>query len=307
VAFVTSLDLRAMARALDGEVAGRQVLAPGPGHGPRDRSLSVRPSTSALGGFVVHSYADDPFDLCRDHVAGRIGLDLNAWRLQGRGVARPAPTFAPREPRPEPDRAGKVARAAALWAEAMPPQGTVVERYLASRGLELPPGADAIRFHPGCPWREDNGTIVRVPAMLAAMRAVDGDTITGIHRTQLTPEGTKVDRRMLGAAAGAAIKLDADPEVTLGLAVGEGIESVLAARQLGIRPAWALTSAGAMATLPVLPGIEALTHLAENDSASARAVEACASRWHGAGREVIVIEPMTGSDLNDALMSRRAA
>jgi len=307
VAAVTALDLRAMARALDGEVAGRQVLAPGPGHGPRDRSLSVRPSMSAPGGFVVHSYAGDPFDLCRDHVAGRIGLDLNAWRLQGRGVARPAPTFAPREPRPEPDRASKVARAAALWTEAMPPQGTVVERYLASRGLELPPGADAIRFHPGCPWREDNGTIVRVPAMLAAMRAIDDDDVMAVHRTRLTNAGEKLGRRMIGIAAGAAIKVDADDMVTLGLHVAEGVETALAGRQLGLGPVWALASAGAMATLPVLPGIETLTLLAENDPASARAVEACASRWHGAGREVIVIEPMTGSDLNDALMSRRAA
>jgi hypothetical protein len=36
-------DVRAMARALGGEVAGRDtVVAPGPGHSRRDRSLSVR-------------------------------------------------------------------------------------------------------------------------------------------------------------------------------------------------------------------------------------------------------------------------
>jgi hypothetical protein len=33
------LDLRSIARALGGEISGNQVLAPGPGHGPRDRSL----------------------------------------------------------------------------------------------------------------------------------------------------------------------------------------------------------------------------------------------------------------------------
>ena len=42
-----SFDLRGIARALGGEVAGAQVLAPGPGHGPRDRSLSVRLCASA--------------------------------------------------------------------------------------------------------------------------------------------------------------------------------------------------------------------------------------------------------------------
>jgi hypothetical protein len=35
-------DLRALARALGGEISGRQVLAPGPGHGRLDRSLSIR-------------------------------------------------------------------------------------------------------------------------------------------------------------------------------------------------------------------------------------------------------------------------
>ena len=47
---------------------------------------------------------------------------------------------------------------------------------------------------------------------------------------------------MYGEANGAAIKLDADEMVTMGLTIGEGIETVLSARQLGFRPAWALGS-----------------------------------------------------------------
>src|SRR5260221_11944123 len=38
---MTALDLRAIARALGGEVSGRRVLAPGPQHSPKDRSLCV--------------------------------------------------------------------------------------------------------------------------------------------------------------------------------------------------------------------------------------------------------------------------
>src|SRR5262249_36546909 len=38
---MTTLDLRTIARALRGEVSGRRVLAPGPQHSPKDRSLCV--------------------------------------------------------------------------------------------------------------------------------------------------------------------------------------------------------------------------------------------------------------------------
>ena len=41
--------------------------------------------------------------------------------------------------------------------------------------------------------------------------------------------------------------------------VGEGVETCLAARQLGLRPAWALGSLSQIANFPVLAGIESLT------------------------------------------------
>lgn len=304
---MTALDLRSIARALGGEVQNRQVLAPGPGHSRRDRSLSFRLSDD--GGFRVHSHAGDDWRTCRDYVAERLGLPADFWRTHAEDTRRSVSTFISHEPGAEPDYAARIARARAIWDDGRDPVGTIVETYLKDRGLDLPERAsDVIRFHPQTPWRDDaTGEVIRVPAVLAAMREVQGDELTAVHRTRLGPDGTKLGRKMLGIAAGAAIKVDADDMVTLGLHVAEGVETALAGRQLGLGPVWALASAGAMATLPVLPGIETLTLLAENDPASARAVEACASRWHGAGREVIVIEPMTGSDLNDALMSRRAA
>ena len=106
---------------------------------------------------------------------------------------------------------------------------------------------------------------------------------------------------MLGPYRGAAIKLDADDTVTIGLAIGEGLETCAAARQLGIRPVWALGSSGTVQTLSVLTGVESLTILAENDAASAKSVEACAQSWHSAGREVLINRPTRGSDLNDAI------
>ena len=88
------------------------------------------------------------------------------------------------------------------------------------------------------------------------MRSVATDEITATHRTRLSPAGVKLGRRMLGIAAGSAIKLDAEDALTHGLTIGEGIETVLAARQLGFRPAWAMGSVGGIASFPLLPGIE---------------------------------------------------
>jgi len=288
------LALRSIARALGGEVTAGKVIAPAPGHSSRDRSLWVIPSWQAPDGFRVHCFSPgDDWREARDYVRAKLGIDPDGWKRQ-----RPS-VYNIHDPS---DHAVRIARAARIWDDAGDTRGTVVQTYLQSRGIELPDGTDVLRFHPRCPWRdEEAGRTIFVPAMIAAMRAIDGDAITGIHRTRLTDAGAKVDRRMLGIAAGAAVKLDDDDAVTMGLAIGEGVETCQAARQLGFRPAWALGSAGAIAAFPVLPGVEALTILAENDPTNAKAVEACARRWHAAGREVIVIEPKIGSDMNDAL------
>lgn len=114
-------------------------------------------------------------------------------------------------------------------------------------------------------------------------------------------------RRMLGVAAGAAIKLDADDCVTQGVVIGEGIETCLSARRVGFKPVWAMGSAGAIASFPVLPGLDGLTILAElkpdgtPDKANADAIQRCGNRWHEAKRDVIVIKNPAGGDLNDAL------
>lgn len=304
---MSDLDLRAISRAMGGEVHGHQVVAPGPNHSRADRSLSIRLSHQSPTGFIVTSFAGDPFDRCRDFVAAKLGLDPDGWRTRsrGRGEARTAPVFTVSERAPA-DDAARIARAAALWGEGRDAAGSVVERYLAARGLTLPErAADMLRFHPRTPWRDDpSGPTLYVPAMLSAMRAVVGDRLVAVHRTRLAGDGLKLGRKMLGPARGAAVKLDDDAEVTVGLAIGEGIETCLAARLLGFQPVWAMTSAGAVASLPVLPGVEALTLLAEHDEASARAVEACASRWHAAGREVTVVEPKAGSDMADVIQGR---
>ncbi len=305
-----NLDLRTIARSLGGDVHGRQVLAPGPGHSAGDRSLSIRLSHQSPTGFIVFSHSHDDFQTSKDYVAAKLGMGPDAWRRREKSrqsgdstsTRQLAPCHASANLAVASDHAARIARALRIWHEAGDAHGTVVETYLASRDLDLPDGADVLRFHARCSWRDEElDRTIYVPAMIAAMRAIDNDAITAVHRTRLSSEGCKLGRRMLGIAAGAAVKLDANDVVTMGLAIGEGCETALAARQLGFKPCWAVGSAGAIAAFPVLPGVEALTILAENDPANAKAVEACASRWHQADCEVTVVSPIIGNDLNDAI------
>lgn len=73
------MDIRAVARALGGDVIGRsKVLVPGPGHSREDRSLAVKLDPAARDGFVVHSHAADDWRECRDYVRSRLGMP--AWQ-----------------------------------------------------------------------------------------------------------------------------------------------------------------------------------------------------------------------------------
>jgi hypothetical protein len=66
--------LREWARALGGEVTDEQVMCPGPGHGAKDRSLSVVPSYTDPGDIVVHSFAgDDPIEWLGKGLGCRLG------------------------------------------------------------------------------------------------------------------------------------------------------------------------------------------------------------------------------------------
>ena len=81
--------IHSWARALGGDVNGRSVLAPGPGHSAGDRSLSVTPDANAPDGFLVNSFAGDDPIACKDYVRKRLGM----------------PAFAPQAPAGERQRA----------------------------------------------------------------------------------------------------------------------------------------------------------------------------------------------------------
>src|SRR5258705_11115518 len=133
-------DLRSVARALGGGVSGQQVVAPGPGHALKDRSLSIRLSNPAPDGFLVHSHAGDDWRDCREYVRSRLGLP--PWEPgDGRDQQRVIkPEFidkwdfdvcdmeAEDRTRTEDDLV-RIDRAQAIWSEAIDPRGTIVEDY----------------------------------------------------------------------------------------------------------------------------------------------------------------------------------
>ena len=282
-----ALDTKSVARALGGDPVGRdQVAAPGPGHSRRDRSLSVRLSATAPDGFLVHSHAGDDWRGLRDHVKPALGIAVGK-------PTTPRPTAPPIEftfSAPDPT---KIRGALLLWNQGVDPRGTPVETYLRSRRLELDGAVcgEVLRWHP------------RLRAMLALFRNIVTNEPQAISRTFLDHEARKIERKFLGPVGGAAIKLDADEDVLGGLHIGEGIETCMTARMLGLRPAWALGSAGAIAAFPVLNGVECLTILREHDEANKGAADACGTRWHEAGKQTRVIKARVGNDLNDALVA----
>jgi putative DNA primase/helicase len=292
------MSLQRIAHALDGEVSGGQVLCPGPGHSPRDRSLSVTASAAAPDGFVVHSFANDDPLACKDYVRRKLGL--SPFLPGQKRKAAPHRERKPVEEKPANNRE----YALRPWDQASDPRGTLVETYLRSRRLDLPYEAanEAIRFHPACLFGSE-----RFPAMVCLVRNIVTNEPQGVHRTALMPEGTAVKRngktfRMsLGPVSGGAIKIDPDEDVTQHLCIGEGLETSMSGRHLGLRPVWSVISDGGIARFPVLPGIDQIYIIRENDRASAKAVEACAWRWYEAGREVFIVASDIGNDLNDEL------
>jgi putative DNA primase/helicase len=321
---MTALDLRAIARALGGEVSGRRVLAPGPQHSPKDRSLCVSLAPATPSGFLVHSFAgDDPIQ-CKDYVRARLGLP--AWQPGEEQEHRIHPSRfrdfdrvtinreTERRPRTEDDIV-RSERAKKLWNEGRDPRGTTAQQYLRARALDLPDdlAGAVLRFHPRCPWRnEDVGKTERIPVLLAAFRSIDDHDIAAVHRIRLDqpPRWPKADRRMLGIVHRAAVKFD--PAATT-LMIGEGVETCMAARQcmatgdIERTPVWALGSVGAISFFPVLDGIKRLIILGETGEASAEAVRLCGRRWQHAGRRVQVLYSEIGSDVNDALIMEKIA
>jgi hypothetical protein len=275
-----------LAHHLGGRKSGRSwsCRCPVPEH--RDRNPSFSISEGDDGKVLFHCFVcsqDQVLDALRDRGLWPHDLDHRDLRHDHGRIKHH-------------DRdADTVALVNSIWTEATDPTRTVAEAYLAARKLVLPLELrmTVLRFHPACIW--ESGT---APCLIAAFRSIRDDSLTGIHRIRLDQRWPSAERKMLGRVTGSAIKLDPASDR---LVVGEGLETCLAARQLGLRPVWALGSASGIESLAPIDGIDELMVLGENDNGrNQTAAEKCRDNWKQA--RVLLMTPQRGKDFNDYLL-----
>ncbi len=191
-----------------------------------------------------------------------------------------------------------------LWRRCRAIDGTHAEAYLRARGLARCRFA-ALRFHPALLYR-DGGGIRRLPALVAAVTARDGDIVSGVHRTWLDPQrpakaNLSSPRKALGRVHGHAVRFGAPGAGTL--LVGEGIETVLSVvTAIPDTVAAAALSAGSLGAFAPPTGLTRLVIARDNDPEGERAAERLARRCARAGVAATVIVPR-GTDFNEDLLT----
>lgn len=280
------IGLHELAQRLGGDL-GRNgiVTCPGPGHSPKDRSLSVWLDGDDL---RVYSFAGDDWQVCKDHVRERLGLP--SWEPGKRQNGGP-PTCRARASYDRGDLS-RIALARRIWREGEDPRVAPVLAYLDHRGL--PPLAaeqlPVFRYHGRCPFDGE-----RVPALICRFSPIENDPgletePTAILRVRLDRYDGARRKLCLGPSRGQVIKLCRDLSLA-GIGVCEGTEKALAIIACGWRPVWVTSGTSTLRTFPLVPHLECLTIFSDADDPGRNAALACAARWHDAGREVRILQP----------------
>jgi len=203
------------------------------------------------------------------------------------------------------DRQRRINLAGDMWRSAIPASGTLVERYLRSRGIEIPvpPSIRFIGMHTSYGRHGPSGD--RRPVMIAAVEHVENGLV-GVSRTFLAIDGSckatlDPPRLFTGPVAGGAVRLAPAAETLL---VGEGIETCLAAMQATAMPTWAALSTSGLKALhlPPLPLARTVIILCDHDhnGAGERAARPTAQRWLRDGRRVqLALPPEPDTDFAD--------
>jgi hypothetical protein len=288
-----------IAAALDGYRAGDWWRCRCPVHGGLSLALRDTPTSLFLRCHAGCRYQD-------------VFAALKHLGLTGAATRRPAPPGDIEKSRETQTRKLRQRVNSALWLwhnETETAVGTIVEAYLASRGLRLPIPS-TIRVSRSW-WRHPEGR--NRPCMVALVEHVERGAVA-IHRTFLAIDGStkaafREPRRSLGPIGGGAVRLaPAGPE----LLVGEGLETCLSGMQETGAPAWAALSAGGIEqlVLPPLPLARRLIILADHDDngRGERAAYTAARRWLAEGREPAIAMPKAvGTDWNDVLRRQEGA
>ena len=178
-----------------------------------------------------------------------------------------------------------------------PIRGTLVETYLRARGITALHETEQLRFHSRCFWRpEIRAPAETWPAMIATVTDLDG-SITGAHRTWLSPDGdgkapVASPRRAMGELLGHAVRFGVARDV---MAVGEGIETVLSLRgAMPTMPMAAALSAAHLAAIVLPPALSRLYIARDDDAAGEGACRTLVERARARAIEAIVLSPAQG-------------
>ena len=219
--------------------------------------------------------------------------------LRKRGLLEKRDLLGGRDIPPQPPKASE-GTALRIWREAVSAEGSPVQAYLRGRGYNggIPP---TLRFHP----KLFHHSRTYHPAMVAAITLWPCKTISGIHRTYLTADGSgkaslDPNKMMLGPTKGGAIRL-APPGPKLILA--EGIETALSCFYATNIPTWSCLSTSGMVEVVVPPCVitQDIIICADGDPAGQRAANKLAARLHKAGYGVRIAPSPPGQDFNDVL------
>jgi putative DNA primase/helicase len=271
--------------------SGNGWVARCPAHADRTPSLSIRDADD--GKVLVRCHAGCDQERVIASLRARGLWAQNGWLTFSRPTSSPVP-----ERERDQGDAKRSEVALAIWQSAMPADGTLVETYLASRGLHL--RSPTLRFHSRL--KHPSGGIW--PAMVALVTRGSDDTPLAIHRTFLARDGSgkaQVDpsKMMLGPCRGGAVRLAMPSDV---LMVGEGIETCLAATLATGHPSWAALSTSGLKTLYLPNDVRDVIVLADGDDPGETAARDCARRWKREGRRVRIARPPLGLDFNDVLV-----
>jgi hypothetical protein len=299
----------------NGRREGRYWLAGDTANSP-GRSLFVRLHGPDAGKGAAGKWTDaatgehgDLLDLIRAS-CGLISFRDTAGEAQ-RFLSRPRDDPPPRQ---TPDRGReksaeeRIEAARRLFALSGPLKGTLAETYLRRRGICDLSGTAALRFHPGCFYRDRPGRTLALPALIAAVTDEAG-CIMGVHRTWLAPDGTGkasvgTPRRAMGSLLGHGVRVGfGGNSHTQVIAAGEGLETMLSLHQLlPAMPMIAGLSAAHLGALPIPHGVRRLYVAADADGAGRQGTLRLAARARQSGIEAMMLRSMLG-DFNDDLRS----
>jgi len=293
------MSLHDVVAALGGDLrhGGLSASVPAPGHSAADRSVSLLLDGDRL---VIHGFGSADWRAVRAHLRG-LGLIDAGGRLTG----ATATAFGPGQVAPlrHPPHV-RIAAAQALWAQSLPLEdGDLCFRYFRHRNVPLLRTPDDLRRHPAAPVSVFRETGMTCPALIAAIRTLDG-AISAVEVAYLGPDGRatrrlRLPRKTVGSApAGVAVRLS-PPEAEM--VVGEGVATTLSAMARFDRPGWALLSAGNLARWSPPAGVRRVLIAGDRGRAGEAGAAVLCTRLRAEGTAAEVrLPPAPFGDWNEA-------